>query len=388
MPGTEFLATELDRFARQGRLRSLRTVVGTQGRKLVIDGREVVNFSSNNYLGLADDPALREAVSEAVKEHGVGAGASRLISGNHDLHIELEKSLAGLHEAEAALLFNSGYQANLGAITSVVDRGDLVFSDELNHASIIDGCRLSRAKVVVYRHRDVADLEARLNTTEGRRKLIVSDSVFSMDGDLAPWPELSELATRHDAMLMVDEAHALGVVGAGGLATKLGVQPDITVATLGKAAGGFGAYVAGSTMLRTYLLNVARSFIFTTAPMLPNVAASLAAVRLLTNQTGNERREALYERIDQLRAILVDLELLAPGSGTTAIFPIVIGDNQKAMHCSARLWDQGLYVQGIRPPTVAPNTSRLRVALMATHTREDIAHLGDALAQLRKEGLL
>jgi len=388
VPGTDFLSAELDHLASSGRLRSLRTVVGAQGRELDVDGRRVLNFSSNNYLGLADHPDLRRAATEAVARAGVGAGASRLISGNHDLHVALEDAIRALHGTEAALLFNSGYQANLGAITALVGSGDVVFSDQLNHASIIDGCRLSRAKISVYRHGDPGDLEERLQRERGRRRLIVTDSVFSMDGDVAPLRELADLAIRYDAMLMVDEAHAIGVVSPSGLAPTVGVEPDVTVATLGKAAGGFGAYVAGSALLRTFLLNVARSFVFTTAPALPVVAACIAAIDLLAGEVGDERRRALLARMEQLRTALESLGILAPGSGRTAIFPLVIGDNHRTMQCSARLWEQGLFVQGIRPPTVADGSARLRIALMATHREEDVAALAQGIANLRQEGLL
>lgn len=373
-----FIQDELDALKRQGLYRKLRRVEGEQGATLRLDGREVLNFSSNNYLGLANHPALKKAAKEAIDRYGVGAVASRLISGNMTLHEELEEKIARLKGTEAALVFNSGFQANVGILPALAGEGDVVFSDALNHASLIDGCRLSRAKTVVYPHCDLARLEDELKRAPAAgRKLIVTETLFSMDGDEAPLAEIVELAERHGALIMVDEAHATGVMGpnGAGVVAKLGLGDRILVqmGTLGKALGGFGAYVAGSGALRELLINRCRSFIFTTSLPPPVLAAAIAAVDLLYQEP--QRRLALWHNIRALRDGLKRLGFCL-GQSESQILPLVIGDSHKCMTFSERLLEKGVFAQGIRPPTVPEGTSRLRITLMATHTHE---HLDRAL---------
>ncbi len=376
-----FIKGELDALSRRGLRRRMRTVEGAQDAVLRVDGREVVNFSSNNYLGLANHPVVREAAASA-STLGAGSGASRLIVGNLEAHRALEAELAQFFECPAALLFNSGYQANVGVIQALAGRGDVVFSDELNHASLIDGCRLSRADVVVYPHGDVVALAELLASTPGRRRFIVTDSVFSMDGDRAPLAELSALADDFDAALIVDEAHAVGALGPGGrgVVAETGARADVVVGTLGKAFGGFGAFVLSDVDTVELLVNRARSFVFTTALPPAVVAGNTAALGLIRGSEGDLLRTRLERNISQLRDILG----MSP-THRSPIFPVVVGDEARAMGLSDALLEQGLFAQGIRPPTVPAGTARLRIALMATHTEEQIAALGAAISEARRE---
>jgi 8-amino-7-oxononanoate synthase len=354
--------------------RTLKSVAGEQGPVLIIDGREVLNFSSNNYLGIANHPALAHAAKQAIDHYGCGSGASRLISGNMTLHEELETRIAGFKGTEAALVFNSGFQANTGILSTLSGEGDAILSDALNHASIIDGCRLSRAEAVVYAHCDLEQLEAALKrVARCRRKLIVTESIFSMDGDEAPLAGIVELAERHGAMVMVDEAHATGLYGASGagVVAKLGLGDRVLVqmGTLGKALGGFGAYVAGSRALRELLINRCRSFIFTTSLPPAVMAMAIAAIDLVKDEP--QRRDALWQNCRHLTEGLRPLGFRLEAS-SSPILPLIIGDAAKCMKFSEQLLEQGVFAQGIRPPTVAPGTSRLRITLMATHTRDHI----------------
>ena len=370
---SDFVDEELACRGDAGLLRRLRRVDSAQDTWLTIDGRRVLLLCSNNYLGLANHPALAAAAAQAATEWGVGAGSSRLISGSMRLHHQLEDEISSLKGSEAALLFSSGYQANLGAITALVRNGDAVFSDELNHASIVDGCRLSRAKVVVYPHRDMAVLEERLRHTPARRRLIVTDSIFSMDGDAAPLPQICDLAERYEAMVMVDEAHAAGVLGAhgSGLVEALGLQQRVTVqmGTLGKGLGSFGAFVAARRPIIDLLINVARSFIYTTALPPPAVAATLAALDIVRREP--ERRTRLQRNAATLQNGLRRLGVRV-GSEASHIIPILIGDADATMRLSEVLLERGVFVQGIRPPTVPTGTSRLRVTVMSTHSDDDL----------------
>jgi glycine C-acetyltransferase len=365
---------ELQAIKQSSLYRRLRRVENDQGPTLVLDGREVINFSSNNYLGIANHPALAAAAKEAIDRYGCGSGASRLISGNMTLHEELETKLATFKGTEAALVFNSGFQANTGILSTLAGEGDAIFSDALNHASIIDGCRLSRAKSIVYAHGDLDQLESALKLeVKAGRKLIVTETIFSMDGDEAPLGGIVELAEKYGAMVMVDEAHATGIFGStgAGIVAKLGLGERVAVqmGTLGKALGGFGAYVAGSRALRELLINRCRSFIFTTS--LPPAIMAMAMVAIDLVQQEPERREALWNNCRILQAGLRELGF-SSGSGESPILPLVIGDAGKCMQFSERLLEKGIFAQGIRPPTVPPGTSRLRVTLMATHTRSQI----------------
>jgi 8-amino-7-oxononanoate synthase len=382
----EELGDELDRLAAGGLRRELRRWVGPHGPHIELGGRRLASFSSNNYLGLAGHPALADAAARALAETGLGSAASRLIAGNHAEHEALEVELAAFHRTEAALLFNSGFLANLGVIPALVGRGDLVLSDRLNHASLIDGCRLSRAAVEVYPHLDVAVLEHVLAARRpaARRALVVTESVFSMDGDRAPLDVIAEVCARNGAWLMVDEAHAVAALGPGGrgIAAELGVRPDILVGTLGKGFGSFGAYVAGSQTLRTLLIHRARSFVFSTALPPSVAAASRAAVALVAGPEGERRRAALASHVESFAAALGQAGLLAPGAGRSAVFPVILGDERRTMEAAARLANEGFHVQGIRPPTVPAGTSRLRISLMATHSAEDVDALAAALRTL------
>lgn len=374
MAHDDWLAVELERLRAAGLHRTLRPVDGAQDTHLVLDGRRVLCLSSNNYLGLANHPEVIEAAVAAARRDGVGSGASRLISGSMRAHHALEERLAAWKGTEACLLFTSGYHANLGVITSLVGPGDAVFSDALNHASLIDGCRLSRAHVTVYPHGDVDALAARLAAVPARRRLIVTDSVFSMDGDCAPLAAICALAEQHEAMVMVDEAHATGVLGptGAGLVEALGLQARVTVqmGTLGKALGTFGAYVAGSRRVIDFLVNRARTQIFTTALPPPVVAAAAAA--LAVAQREPQRRAALRRNAARLRTGLRALAYDVPGDADAHIVPVLIGDASAAMACSAALLAHGVFAHGIRPPTVPPGTARLRATVMATHGDADV----------------
>ena len=367
------IRAHLDDLAARGLHRRMRLVSGPQGPRVLLDGKHVLVLCSNNYLGLADHPRVREAAAEAAMRWGVGAGASRLVSGNMTLHRRLEERLADFEGTERALLFGSGYLANVGVVSALAGEGDVVFSDALNHASIIDGCRLAGAETFVYRHSDTEHLEWGLRRAARRAALIATDGVFSMDGDVAPLPKLVELARRHRCRLLVDEAHATGCIGPGGrgsfAATGLTGQVDVTVGTLGKALGGYGAYVCGSAEVVDFLVNSARPFIFSTAPPPPLVAAARVALEILIEQP---------ERVDRLKrnaAALRDglrAEGLEPIGFETQIVPLVIGEADDAMALCERLLAEGVFAQAIRPPTVPAGTCRLRLTTMATHRIADL----------------
>ncbi len=383
----DFITTELAEIKRQGLYRQLHQVDGEQGPSILLDGREVLNFTSNNYLGLANHPALKIAAIEALERYGCGSGASRLISGNMTLHLELEESIAKLKGTESALVFNSGFQANVGILSTLVGEGDVVFSDALNHASIIDGCRLSRAKVVVYPHCNLTHLEAALRKAPQKaRKLIVTETVFSMDGDIAPMEEIVDLAERHGAMIMVDEAHATGVFGpnGAGVLAEMGLKERVLVqmGTLGKALGGFGAYVAGNRKLRELLINRCRSFIFTTALPPVMMAMAITAIDLLEKEP--ERRFTLWRNSQHLKNELKDLGF-SLGKSSSQILPLMIGDAQDCMSFSECLLAKGVYAQGIRPPTVQPGSARLRITPMATHTDEHLKQAIQAFKEVKEE---
>jgi 8-amino-7-oxononanoate synthase len=371
----------LERLRLGNRYRSLRRVESSQAARILLDGKEVLLFCSNNYLGLADHPALKAAAGEAAERFGCGSGASRLISGNMGLHEGLEARLARFKGYPACLLFNSGYAANVGILSSLMESGDVIFSDALNHASLIDGCRLSRADVKIYRHRDADHLESLLREAGGfGKRLIVTDTLFSMDGDLAPLPELVGLARRHGCLLMLDEAHAVGVMGSKGrgVAEHFGLPDaaDISVGTLGKALGSFGAFAVCRPPVREYLLNHARSLIYSTSLPPPVLAAAAKALEILEAEP--ERRERLLENADLFARGIRHLGFSVP-EPVTPVFSVVLGEEAKALRLCERMLLLGVYAQAIRPPTVPPETSRIRFSLMATHTREDVRHALDAL---------
>ncbi len=383
------LAIHLAELERLGLTRRMRLVSGPQGPTVLLDDRPVLLMCSNNYLGLADHPRVREAAAQAAARWGVGAGASRLVSGTMTVHGRLEEQLARFEGSEACLLFGSGYLANLGVIDALAGRSDTIFSDELNHASIVDGCRLSRAEVVVYRHRDVEHLEwcLRRNGASSDRRLIVTDSVFSMDGDVAPLAEIVELARVHRARVVVDEAHATGALGPEGrgavAAGGLEGEVDVIVGTLGKALGSYGAYVCASEEMVRYLLNTARPLIFSTAPPPPAVAGALAALELLRERP--HRVQRLHANARALRRALA-AEGFPVGDGEMHIVPLVVGDEHAAMGLCQEAIERGVFAQAIRPPTVPAGTSRLRLTAMASHTASDMRvaarALGDAARAL------
>jgi glycine C-acetyltransferase len=381
------ITDQIETIKSQGLYRKMREVQGEQGSSIVLDGQEVLNLSSNNYLGLADHPALRSAAKDAIDSYGCGSGASRLITGNMTLHLELEERIARLKGAEAALVFNSGFQANVGLLSTLVEQGDVVFSDALNHASIIDGCRLSRAKVVVFSHGDMDHLERELRkSSPSGRKLIVTETVFSVDGDIAPLQEIVRLGERHGAWIMVDEAHATGVFGpnGAGIVEELGLGDRVSVqmGTLGKALGGFGAYVAGSRTLRDLLINRCRSFIYTTSLPPAVLAMAIAAIDLLEKEP--ERRHSLRANSRFLREGLDSLGYTL-GQSRSQIIPVIIGEALRSTSIAERLLQRGIYAQGLRPPTVPRGTSRLRVTLMATHTREQLEKALKAFSEVRED---
>ncbi len=379
MTGIEARLAELKEL---GLYRRMRLVSGPQGPRVVLDGKPVLLLCSNNYLGLADHPAVREAAAEAAMRWGAGAGASRLVSGNMTVHRRLEERLADFKGAPAVLLFGSGYLANTGIVSALAGAGDVVFSDALNHASLVDGCRLARAETFVYDHADVEHLAWGLEKAEGRGALIVTDSVFSMDGDVAPLEEIVDLARRHGARVVVDEAHGTGCLGPGGrgavAAAGLEDEVDVVIGTLGKALGAYGAYACCDASMARWLVNSARTLIFSTAPSPPAVAGALAALELLESQP---------QRVDRLQGNGVALreELAREGfgvpAGATPIVPLVVGDPALAVQVCEAALERGVFAQAIRPPTVPAGTSRLRLAVMASHTRTELRGAARALAR-------
>jgi glycine C-acetyltransferase/8-amino-7-oxononanoate synthase len=384
------VSERLDELRRSGLHRRLRLVGGPQGPRVLLDGREVLLLCSNDYLGLANHPKVRRASAATAMRWGAGAGASRLVSGNMGPHRRLEERLAAFKRTEAALLFGSGYLANTGTIAALAGEGEVVFSDERNHASIIDGCRLARADKFVYRHRDLEHLAWGLNRSAGRASLIVTDSVFSMDGDVAPIPHLVRLARRHKCRLMVDEAHATGAVGPEGrgavAAAGASSEVDVIVGTLGKALGSYGAYVCASREIVELLVNTARPFIFSTGLPPPSVGAAAAALELL--QSRPDRVERLRRNAEVLRSALAAGGLDTGGS-RTQIMPIVVGDARKATALCDRVLERGLFAQAIRPPTVPEGTSRLRLSVMASHREAELLRAARTLSVAAGElGLL
>ncbi|HTY25643.1 MAG TPA: 8-amino-7-oxononanoate synthase [Desulfomonilaceae bacterium] len=363
---------ELDDLREKGLYRVMPSIAGPPGRKLLVDGREVLNFSGNNYLGLATHPAVVQAVSRYTQLYGAGSTASRLIAGNTEAHRELESEIAKWKDTESALLFGSGYQANLGIISSLMGSEDLVISDELNHASIIDGCRLSKADVKICCHLDLNQLEDLLRLKGYRRKLLVIESIFSMDGDQAPLAEIGELCTRWGALFMVDEAHATGLFGpqGQGLAAEQSVIPDIQMGTLSKAAGTSGAYVAGSRELIELLVNRARSLLYSTAAPPGVIGGALAALNIIASEEGSMRRKMLKRNVKVFQELLIS-RLNYPYGGSH-IVPILIGDSSRTMKVSRECLEQGIFAQGIRYPTVPESRARLRLTLMSDHLLEDL----------------
>lgn len=378
------LSEELEALRAADLYRAPRVFEGRADRVVVKDGREFLCLASNNYLGLTADEAVIRAASEATLRYGTGSGASRLVSGTMDLHVRLEEELAAFKETGAALLFGSGFAANLGTITALVGPEDVIYTDRLNHASIIDGSRLSKARLEIYAHADAGDLESRLARNRGRRRLIVTDGVFSMDGDLAPLPEILDLAEAYDTWVLVDDAHASGVIGPRGAGTAdyYGVDSPrlIRLGTLSKAFGGEGGFVAGPPDLIDYLRHKARPFAFSTAPSPATVATALKALEIV--RTEPHRRERLRANAERLREGLRASGYTVPG-GPTPILPVMIGEPGRAVTLSRALEEKGVLAPAIRPPTVPEGTSRLRVTAMATHTDSDIERALRAFREVR-----
>jgi 8-amino-7-oxononanoate synthase len=360
-------------------------VSGLPGRLVNVNGIQAINFSSNNYLGLAGDPAVMDAAVEYTRRYGAGATASRHIVGNNEPHRELEAFIADWKGTEAALVFSSGYQANVGVLSCLMEEPDQIVSDELNHASIIDGCRLSKARVDVCPHLDLDRLERLLTEGAYRRRLVVTESVFSMDGDAAPLAEISPICRKHGALLMVDEAHATGVVGpaGAGVAAQEHVVPNIQMGTLGKAAGTAGAYVAGSRALIELLINKARSLIFTTALPPGVVGSALTALQIIASEEGDRRRALLRQRVHRFGELLT--ESLGASSSHTHIMPVRIGDSALAMKIAAECLQQGVFAHGIRHPSVPEGTARLRFTITSEHTENDLSIAVEVLTGAMKK---
>ena len=377
------LEEELKQIEAQGLLRRPKLIDGPIGPRVSIDGRETLLLCTNDYLGLANHPSVKRAARKAVDQYGAGAGASRLVSGTLPVHIELEAALAEFKGTEAAIVFGSGYLANIGVISALTQEGDCIYSDALNHASIVDACRLSRAAVRVFPHADTDTLREMLaNNIACDRNLIVTDGVFSMDGDIAPLPELVRIASKYDCHLMVDDAHATGVLGTDGKGTAshfgLHGSVEIQMGTLSKALGSYGAFVAGSRELIDFLINRARSFIFTTA--LPPAAAGAALEALRVIEREPERRERLWSNASSLREGLISAGFDV-GPSETFIIPVIIGGARECVRMAEALLDEGAFAQAIRPPSVPEGASRLRVVPTADHRGEDIERALDAFVR-------
>ncbi len=378
---------ELQVIEEQGLTRKLRSFSTGNESEVVMNGKKFLLFSSNNYLGLATDSRLKKKATEGISKYGTGAGGSRLTTGNFDIHEQLESEIADFKKTEAAIVFSSGYLANVGVISSVVKTGDTIFSDAWNHASIIDGCRLSKAKTIVYEHADMADLERKLRQSHGDgKKLIVTDGVFSMDGDIAPLPKIVELAKEYKAYIMIDDAHATGVLGNDGRGTAdyfgLKDEIDFTVGTLSKAIGAEGGFVSTSSIAKNYLLNNARSFIFQTALSPSAIEAAREGISIIQNEP--ERRKQLLKNAQYLRLKLEESGFVIK-EGETPIISLIIGGSHEAMQFSAKLMDEGVFIPAIRPPTVPKGSSRLRITVMATHTIEQLDMVISKIKKIGKE---
>jgi glycine C-acetyltransferase len=387
-PALEFVVQELEALKQEGLFVNIRTLESPQGAWIVVDGRRVLNLCSNNYLGFCNDPVLKEAAKRAIDEYGVGPGAVRTIAGTMKLHLELERKLAEFKGTEAVVSFQSGFCANLATIPALVGREDVIFSDELNHASIIDGCRLSRAEIIRYAHCDVDDLKAKLqeHRHKFRRALIVTDGVFSMDGDIAPLPEIVKLAREYDAFVMVDDAHGEGVLGKGGrgITDHFGLhgEVDIEVGTLSKAFGVVGGYVAGSYELCEYLRQRGRPFLFSSAVTPADVAACIAAVDILLQS--EDRVQRLWENAcyfqNGLKSLGFDI-----GKTQTPITPVMLGEAPLAQEFSKRLFEEGIFAQAIGYPTVPRGAARIRVMISAVHTKKDLDFALEKFAKVGRE---
>ena len=377
---------KLDRIKKNGLYRKMRYLQTPQGPHIKIDGKDYLLLSSNSYLGLCNDARLQQAALDAIEKYGVGSGGSRLTTGSYEIHQKLEEEIAAFKETEAALVFNTGYMANVGTISSIANKDWVIFSDHLNHASIVDGCCLSKAEIVVYDHCNAADLERKVRGYHGRQALIVTDGLFSVDGDIAPLPAIVEIAKNNNILLMVDDAHATGVLGpnGGGTADYYGLsdQIDIHMGTLSKALTSEGGFIAGKRSLIDYLANTARSFIFSTALSPATIAVSLKALEIV--RTEPQRRNTLRANTAWFRA-----KLRAEGfdvqESEAPIISIILGGPDLAVSFSDKLMERNIFVSAIRPPTVPPGTSRLRITMMATHARDDLRQAANCIAEIGRE---
>ncbi len=374
---------KLDQIKKNGLYRKMRHLQTPQGPHIKIDGKDYLLLSSNSYLGLCNDARLKQAALDAIEKYGVASGGSRLTTGSYEIHQKLEEEIAAFKGTEAALLFNTGYMANVGTISSLADKSWVIFSDRLNHASIIDGCRLSKAEIVVYDHCDTADLARKVRGYHNRQALIVTDGLFSVDGDIAPLPALVEIAQKNNILLMVDDAHATGVLGlsGGGTADYFGLsdQIDIQMGTLSKALASEGGFIAGKRSLIDYLANTARSFIFSTALSPAMIAVSLKALEIV--RTEPQRRETLRANTAWFRAKLRAAGFDVP-KNEAPIISIILGQPDLAVSFSDKLTKRNIFVSAIRPPTVPPGTSRLRISMMATHSRDDLKQALNCIAEI------
>ena len=382
-----WIEDELKTLGEQGLLTTIRSLGSAQGARIIVDGQSVLNFCSNNYLGLANDPRLQEAAKKAIDQWGVGPGAVRTIAGTMDLHLDLERRLAAFKGVEATISFQSGFSANLATIPALVGKGDMIFSDALNHASIIDGCRLSRAAIKAYRHNNVDDLRRVVAANKGqyRRALLVTDGVFSMDGDLAPLDKLIDVAQEHKLIFMVDDAHGEGVVGRGGrgIVDHFGLhgQVDVEIGTLSKAFGVVGGYVAGKQIIIDWLRQRGRPFLFSSAVTPADVAACIAAVDILEENTNLV--DKLWKNGDYFKAGMQELGF-DTGVSQTPITPVMLGDAALTQKFSRRLFEEGVFGTAIAFPTVPQGKARIRVMISAAHSQRD---LDEALSAFKKVGL-
>ncbi len=388
MDKLEFLKRELESLREQSLYNEIRTIEGPQGAWIVVNGKRVLNLCSNNYLGFANNAELREASKKAVDEYGVGPGAVRTIAGTQTVHLELERKLASFKHAEACIVLQGGFVANLAVIPTITGDGDIIFSDELNHASIIDGCRLSKARVVRYAHNDAADLRKKIeeNKDSARRMLVVTDGVFSMDGDIAPLPDIVDVADEYGAIVMVDDAHGEGVLGDSGRGIvnhfKLEGRVDIEVGTLSKAFGVMGGYVTGSQTLIDYLKQRGRPFLFGTGITAADTAAAIAAVDVLTRSDELVRR--LWDNAKYFQNKLKDAGFDIGGT-ETPITPVMLGEEKIASAFSRKLFDENIFAQAISYPTVPKGKARIRCMLSAAHEKEDLDFAQDAFVRVARE---
>ena len=392
MSKLDWLTQEIASLKEQGLYNNIRTIGSAQGARLIVDGKDVLNFCSNNYLGLANHPKIVAAAKNATKKYGVGPAAVRSIAGTTDLHVELEKRLAKFKGAEDVITFQSGFTANMGTIPALVGKEDVIFSDKLNHASIIDGCRLSGAKIIAYEHNDPVSLEEQIkaNLSQYRRALIVTDGVFSMDGDIAPLPALYEVAKKHDILFMVDDAHGEGVLGKGGrgIVDHFGLhgKVDIEVGTLSKAFGVVGGVVAGNKVIIEWLRQRGRPFLFSSAVTAPDAAACLAAVDLLEEST--ELVDKLWDNAKYFKAEMKKLGF-DTGASETPITPVMLGEAKLAQQFSRELFENGVFAMAIGYPTVPQGKARIRVMISAAHDRDDLGQGLEAFAKVgRKLGVI